>query len=124
MQLKIPGQFRGPECRALMPVTIELRRQLESLFANIPSNEIATVTFILRVGGTLGEFEPLPSSEPESLGEVLTYDVVVPAHPWDQLPAADIRSVVCSCLKPVLSDFVVRCRMSEEGANAILAAVS
>jgi hypothetical protein len=124
MKLEIPGQFRGPECRALMPVATALRLELEPFFVNIQSARISTVGFILRVGGTLGEFDPLPSSEPERSGKTLAYDVVVPAHQWDRLPAEDVRSILCSFLKPALSDFVVRFGLTDEEARPILAAVA
>ena len=124
MKLEIPGQFRGPECRALVPTATKLRRQLEPIFVNIQSPQTSTVSFILRVGGTLGEFDPLPSSEPERSGKTLVYDVVVPAHQWERLPADDIWMVLCSFLKPAFSDFVLRLGLTDDEARSILAAVA
>jgi hypothetical protein len=124
MKLEIPGQFRGPECRALIPVTTQLRRQLEPFFVDIAPPRISTVAFILRVGGTLGEFEPLPSAEPERSGETLSYDIIVPSHQWAGLSPPEIRRVICSHLRPALSDFIQRVGASQERANALLAAVA
>jgi hypothetical protein len=124
MKLEIPGQFRGPECRALIPVTTALRRQLEPLFADVHLTRTSTVAFILRVGGSLGEFDPLPSAEPEESGRTLAYDIVVPAHQWDSLDPIEARRVICTYLKPAVSDFVVRGDLPSEQASAILAGVA
>jgi len=123
MKVEIPGQFRGPECRALVPVAIGLRKQLEPLVADMPPSNISTVSFILRVGGTLGEFEPLPSTEPELSRGSLVYDIVVPSHDWARLAANEIRSALCVFLRPALSHFVLRAGLSAEQASAILAIV-
>jgi hypothetical protein len=124
MKLEIPGQFRGPECRALIPVTTQLRRQLEPFFVELTSPRIATVAFILRVGGTLGEFDPLPSAEPERSGTTLGYDVVVPSHHWSELPPAEARAVICRYLRPALSNFLERVGASQEQVSALLTAAA
>jgi hypothetical protein len=116
----MPGQLRGPECRAVMPVLVDLRRQLEPLFTEIASSEIRTVGFVLRVGGTLGEFEELPSRSPEHAGSNLAYDVVVPAEPWDRLAAFDIRRVICLRLRPFVAEFLDRLKGDSTVATAIL----
>ena len=124
MKIEMPGQLRGPECRAVMPVLIELRRQLEPLFTEIASSEIRTeirtVGFVLRVGGTLGEFEELPSDSPEHAGSNLAYDVVVPAEAWDTLGAFDIRRLICLRLRPFVADFLDRLKVDSTVATAVL----
>ena len=94
MEIELPGQLRGPECRVVMREIIAARRSLEPWFGNLRSNSISKLTIILRVDGSLGSFGP-PGVENTKLrnGEI-ECDLVVEDHGWESLSPEQLSSIV------------------------------
>ena len=92
MQFELPGQFRGPECKALLPVCRRLKKEFRPDFASLGTGKIKEISPILRVGGSLGSFG---SDAIENLkirrGEVYC-DVVIAPREWQSMTVEEIYS--------------------------------
>jgi hypothetical protein len=94
MDLALPGQLRGSECRRVVTQAVELRRILEPWFRALPNEPVARLTVVLRVDGSLGSFGP-PGVENINLdGEALSCDLVVPDPGWETLSNREIREIL------------------------------
>src|SRR5688572_17233757 len=104
MQLEIPGQFGGPECRRLVTEAVALRRLLEPALASVPTPP-AKLVLILRVSGTVRDFGGDGALEPVVDDDAIVCELEIKARAWAELPPEELRAI----LIPYLFEGVSRC---------------
>jgi hypothetical protein len=111
VNLELPGQMRGPECRRVMRQAIALRREMEPWFGGLPEDKISKLVVILRVDGSLGTFGPAGVENIELDGDVVACDLVVSDRGWDQLSEEDIRALLLREISNAVEACFASCRI-------------
>jgi hypothetical protein len=94
MRFSLPGELRGPECRRVITQAIEIRRRLDPWFSTLPSDRVAELAIVLRVGGSLGNFGPEGVENIQLADGKLACDLVVADMGWDGLSEQRIRDIL------------------------------
>ena len=94
MQFELPGQFRGPECRALMPVCKRLKEELVPAFSALGKEKIKEVSHILRVGGSLGSFGEDGIENLKVRRKEAECDVVIAPRDWAAISEDEIYAIL------------------------------
>ena len=94
MEIELPGQLKGPECRVVMREIIATRRSLEPWFASLHSDSISKLTIILRVDGSLGSFGPPGVENIELSNGGIVCDLVIEDHGWDGLSPEQLSAII------------------------------
>ena len=105
MKLELPGQFKGPECRRLIPSLRLLRSRLEPWFESLQSDGISKIAIVLRADGSLGSFGPSGIENVDASENVVSCDLVVADHGWGELADERIFDILS---EPVL-DAIAEC---------------
>jgi len=94
MEIELPGQLRGPECKVMMREIIAARRSLEPWFASLCSDSISKLTIILRVDGSLGSFGPPGVENTKFRNGEIECDLVIEDHGWESLSTEQLSAIV------------------------------
>ena len=114
MILEIPGQLRGSDAGKVMPIAIQLRRELEPAFATLGEARLTLISPILRVGGELGTFGPDGIENLEIKNKEAVCDVVIEPRNWNSMDEDQISSLIREAVAQALTAL-----MSEAGLDAI-----
>jgi hypothetical protein len=94
MQFELPGQFRGPECRVLLPVCKRLKEEFVPAFAALSKDKIKEVSPILRVGGSLGSFGEDGIENLKIRRKEAECDVVIAPRDWASISEDEIYALL------------------------------
>ena len=94
MELEIPGQLRGPECRFVMDAAIQIRGLLQEWFAELSPSGVQKLVMVLRVNGSLGSFGEEGTRSVELTNGVLSCDLVIEDHGWTRLDQTEISQLL------------------------------
>ena len=97
MELEIPGQLKGPECRRVITQAVELRRELEAALRDVDGGPCTKLSLLLRVGGSLGSFGET-IHDPTLKRGLAICEIEIPDADWAQRSDAEIRDVVAKRL--------------------------
>lgn len=98
MKFKMPGQLRGPECRAVMKAAIAIRKELEPTLATIHCADAEFLNIVLRVAGSLGDFGPEGVSTLTLDDKALDCELQIADHNWGEKTHDEIRTILSALL--------------------------
>ncbi len=94
MKFTLPGQFRGPECREIIPVLVDIRKQMAEQIKDVNDNTLLEIVIILRVDGSLGSFGKSGMENFSVAEKVAECELVVESHKWGALSAKEIARIL------------------------------
>ena len=97
MNFSLPGQFRGPECKCVIPSAVALRKKLEPWFADIDGGNFKELIIVLRVDGSLGSFGPEGVENVKAKDGMIECDLIIPEQDWKEITAI-LRSQVLKAI--------------------------
>jgi hypothetical protein len=107
----LPGQLRGPECRRVAAQGVKLRKVLAPWVSTLRSDLFNEIAVVLRVGGSLGSFEPAGVENVGLSGTVLSCDLAIPDKDWanvsDEAISAILRDQVCLAIHKCLDEYEI-----------------
>ena len=94
MRFELPGQFRGPECEALLPVCRRIKTELQPSFDALGTQDLLAISPILRVGGSLGTFGEDSIEQVQIRLKEAQCDVVIAARDWTKMSSDDLYDLI------------------------------